>query len=290
VAKSRPAAKKAAPAPKPVAEQSKPAAEPSAVVQAAPAPEPAAIGSDTLRLALELKTAVVEREPEPAKAKPVRKAPAAKSESAKVAPATLGKASVDKRDRTRSPSEVAETSFRRAVVLLNHGRVTEAEDQLVAALLADPSHAAARQAYVALLLEQQRVDVARRVLEEGLALNPSQPTFALALARIHAGQREYKAALEVMDRAGSVARNADFLALRGAVLQRLTRHGEAVEAYQDAIRGATQPPATWVGLGISLEAVGRRSDAAQAYRRALASGPMAPEAREYAESRAKALE
>jgi predicted Zn-dependent protease len=63
------------------------------------------------------------------------------------------------------------------------------------------------------LLEQQRVGVAQRLLQEGFAINPEQPGFAMTLARIYAGQREYAAALEVMDRAGP-ANNADFQAMR----------------------------------------------------------------------------
>jgi MSHA biogenesis protein MshN len=290
-AHSRAAIRTAPPAVRPALEEAKPAAvaEPLAAAPV-PAPEPAKpapeASSDALRLALELKTPIQEREPEPVKAQPVKPAPVV---SAKPKPPAATKA-IDKRDRTRSGTDNAETHFRRAALFLNHGRVSEAEDQLVAALHADPAHVAARQAYVALLLEQQRVDVARRLLQEALALNPAQATFALALARIHAEQRDYVAALEVMDRAGSVARNADFQALRGAVLQRLSRHGEAVDAYENAIRSGAQPATTWVGFGISLEALGRRPEAAQAYRRALATGPIAPEAREYAESRARALE
>lgn len=270
-AQSRAAAKPAA-APAPVAQEVKPAAE-------------------TLRLATQLETPVQEKEPEPVKAEPVKPEPVkAAPARPKAAPKAAAKTSLDKRDRTRSAADNAETHFRRAALLLNHGRVSEAEDQLVAALQADPGHAAARQAYVALLLEQQRTDAARRLLQQALAINPEHATFALALSRIHAEQRDYLAALEVMDRAGAVARNADFQALRGAVLQRLARHGEAIEAYQNAIRGSAQPASTWVGYGISLEAAGRRAEAAQAYRRALAAGPIAPEAREYAESRARALE
>jgi MSHA biogenesis protein MshN len=269
----------------------RPAIEGAKPVAAAPAPEPAKpaaeASSDALRLALELKTPIQEREPEPVKAEPVKPVPAV---SAKPKPPAAATKAIDKRDRARSGADNAETHFRRAALLLNHGRVSEAEDQLVAALQADPAHAGARQAYVALLLEQQRVDAARRLLQEALAINPAQATFALALARIYTEQRDYLAALEVMDRAGSVARNADFQALRGAVLQRLSRHGEAVEAYENAIRGGAQPATTWVGFGISLEALGRRPEAAQAYRRALAAGPIAPEAREYAENRARALE
>jgi len=244
---------------------------------------------DALRLALQLETPVQERRAEPAKPEPPQPV-SLKPKPRPAPPQAAAKGTVDKRERTRSALDNAEAHFRRAVLLLGHGRVSEAAEQLAAALRADPSHAAARQAYVALLLEQQRVDVAQRLLQEALALNPEQPAFALALARIYAGQREFAAALEVMERAGPASGNADFQAMRGAVLQRLGRHGEAVEGYQNALRGGAQAPTTWVGLGISLEALGRRSEAVTAYRRALATGPIAPEAREYAESRARALE
>jgi hypothetical protein len=56
------------------------------------------------------------------------------------------------------------------------------------------------------------------------------------------------------------------------------------------LRDGGAPATAWVGFAISLEALGRRSEAAQAYRRALSVGPIAAEAREYAESRARALE
>jgi MSHA biogenesis protein MshN len=275
----------AAPAPAPiaVAEEPKPVTE-----EPKPAPVPTAPQvSEALRLALTLETPL--RPEAPKKEKPA--APPAPTKLAVEKP-SAEKSSVDKRDRTRSTSDNAEAHFRRAALLLNHGRVSEAEEQLSAALRADARHTAARHAYVALLLEQRRVDAAQRLLQEALALNPEQPTFALALARIHTGQREYGTALEVLDRAGAAGTgNADFQAMRGAVLQRVGRHAEAVDAYQSALRGgASQPPTTWIGLGISLETLGRRSEAVMAYRRALAAGPIAPEAREYAESRARALE
>ena len=267
-------------APAPVA---LPTPAPVAEAPAAKAPPPAA---ESLKLAQEIETPVRE---------PARPAPAAaaKPRPASAAPpveAPARRSSVDKRPVPRSASETAEAHFRRAALFLNHGRVSEAEGQLGAALKADPGHAAARQAYIALLLEQQRVDSARRLLEEALAIEASQPAFAVALARIHAGQKDYRAALQVLDRAGPGTPSPDFQAMRGAVLQRLGRDVEAIDAFQAAIRGATQPGTTWIGLAISLESVGRKAEAANAYRKALTDGPLAPEAREYAQARAKALE
>ncbi|HEV3011013.1 MAG TPA: tetratricopeptide repeat protein [Burkholderiales bacterium] len=277
-AAAKPVAPAAAPAPTPVPEEK---------IVEAPPPAP-----ESLRLALQLETPVQERAekleaPKPISLKPKPK-PAPPPAAAVQAPAKAG--TVDKRDRTRSAADNADAHFRRAALLLSHGRVSEAEGELQAALRADPSHTAARQAYVALLLEQQRVGVAHRLLQEALALNPEQPAFAVALARIYVGQRQHAPALEVLDRAGSATVHAEFQAMRGAVLQRLGRHAEAVEAYQTALRNGIQPATSWIGLGISLEGLGRRSEAVLAYRRALTAGPIAAEARDYAESRARALE
>jgi MSHA biogenesis protein MshN len=281
--------------PKPVAQVPAPAVQPAASEPAPPvppspppaqsAPSPAR-PFDTMRLARQIETPISEV-PKP-QAQAVRPAKPAMPTQA---PATAtAKGSVDKFDRTQPASQTSSNNFTRAVALLNQGRLAEAEQQLEAALKADPSHAAARQAYVALLLEQQRVEAARRSLQEGLALEPAHAEFALALARIHTQRREYAAALQVMDKAGDAAANIEFQALRGAVLQRLGRHAEAVDAYQNALRGTVQPATTWLGLGISLEALGRRPEATQAYRRALSAGPLASEAREYAETRVRAIQ
>jgi MSHA biogenesis protein MshN len=276
-------------------------AAPKQAEEPLPAKQPPA--AEALKLALAIETPVREPAAKPAAPAPRPKmaAPAAVSPPPSAAPAPTvaapapvaaaeKKASVDKRERN-APASAAEAHFRRAALLLSHGRVSEAEVELAAALKSDPGHVPARQAYVSLLLDQQRIAHARRLLEEALVENPTQPTFALALARVHAALRDYPKALEVLDRAGPAAAGApEFQAMRGAVLQRLGRDDDAVRAFEDAIRGAPQPAATWVSLGISLEALGRRPEAADAYRKALAAGPLALEAREYAQDRMRALQ
>jgi MSHA biogenesis protein MshN len=197
---------------------------------------------------------------------------------------------VEKRDRTQAPVERAEAAYRRAAALLNSGRVADAEEALLAALHADPTHQAARQTLIALYLEQRRIDEARRHLEEGLAVNAAYVPFAVALARIHVDRRDYAVALDVLDRAAPAAgAGADFHALRGAVLQRLSRHGEAADAYRQALATGVQAGTAWVGLGISLEALDRRPEAAEAYRRGIATGSLAADLLAYAEQRAQQL-
>ena len=251
------------------------------------APPPAtAPSNESLRLETELKTPHPEREPAPVAAAPGK--PKAAPPATKRPKEQQAKVSVDKRNGTRSSA--ADAHFRRAMVLLKDARLGEAEEQFQAALQADPRHTAARQAYVSLLLEQQRVSTARGLLQDTLGADPAQAPFALALARIHAMGRDYNAALAVLDRAASVGQAAEFQAYRGTMLQRLGRHEEALDAFQSAVRDGAAPATAWIGYAMSLEALGKRSDAAHAYRRALTTGPITAEAREYAESRARALE
>lgn len=270
----------------------KPASLPVAAVIPAPAPvmEAAKGPVETLKLARSIETPIAEPKPGPAKPQPTQsKSPPAEAVRELAAPGATRPA-VDKRELSKGASETAETRFRRAAVLLNQARISEAEEQLAAALQADPSHVPARQAYVALLLEQQRTGSAMRLLREAVDANAGHPVFSLGLARVYAQQRDYAAALTVIDKAGSVAEGGEFQALKAAMLQRLGRHDEAVTAYRDAVQKSAQSGGTWAGLGVSLEAVGRPAEAVQAYRRALAAGPLPAELRNYAEDRIRALQ
>ena len=197
---------------------------------------------------------------------------------------------VQKRDRAYTPAERAETSFNRAVALLNQGRVAEAESQLTSALASEPRYEAARQTLVALLLEQQRVDEATPLLREGLALDPQQTQFAMVLGRIQMERRDYVSAVETLSSVKAAGESyAEFDYLMAAALQRLSRHQEAAAYYQAAVSLAPQSALSWLGLAISLESLQRRQEAAEAYRRALASDTLSADVRAYAEQRVKQL-
>lgn len=198
---------------------------------------------------------------------------------------------VVKQSRVPTTPEKAEAEFRRAVTLLGQGRGSDAEEAFAAAIAIDPAHESARQALVALRLEGRRVDDARRLLQEGLAINPANVQFATVLARILAERRDYGAALEVMQGAAGAAAsgNPEYQVLRATILQRLKRHAEAVESYQAALRIQGLNAQAWIGLGISLEALGRRADAAQSFRHALDVGTLPEDLRAFAEQRERAL-
>ena len=193
---------------------------------------------------------------------------------------------VEKRDRPRTPYDQAEADFRRAVGLLNEGRNGDAQEALAVAIKADGNHEAARQALAALLLEQRKIEPARRLLQDGLAINPSNPVFASTLARILMESKEYDGALNALQGANAAgASRADYQALIGAVQQRLGHHREAMEAYQAALRLSSASGSSWMGLGISLEALGHRPEASEAFRRAIATESLTADLRGFAEAR-----
>lgn len=286
----------------------------------APPPAPAAVPKPAVPAQVAAAPEAPKPAAEPAKPEPEAKAPAVEApakpaarklakpaaEKAPRAPVTLdvgvpparilpapaqAAARVVKRDRTRSPEERAEAEFRRGVALLNQARTGEAEESFAAALAAHAGHIAARQALVALHLEHARVDDARRLLQEGVALHPENVRFAVVLARILIERKDYTAAIDVANGVRAPEQgDAELQFMRATALQRSGRNAEAAEAFQASLRGAPQNGAAWMGLAIALEAAGRKGEAADAFRRAAASGSLGVEARGYAEQRARELQ
>lgn len=273
-------APQAQPVPEPIVQVTAPA--PAPVPAPPPTPAPATLPQPELfKLALSIDRPIAER---------VAKAPARPVRMEKPVIADAGASRVSKRERPQSPVEEAEALFRHGVAVLNQGRISEAQEDFAAALAKHSGHEAARQALIAILIERRKLEDARRLLEEGLSLNPAQTQFAAVLARVLVERGDYREAAGVLGATpNSGADDADYQLLHGAVLQRLGRHAEAIEAFQRAAKIANQTGTIWVALGISLEATGRKAEALQSYRRSLGAGALAQDVRAYAENRIRAL-
>lgn len=293
-------ARKAAPAPVAVAEKA--AEQKPASVPAPPEKPSAQSAPEPLKLASEIQKPIPEQPakppakkekaaaaPAPAPKEPEVKASPVPAETKPPAPVAQAAPRVEKRERARSAEDRAEAEFRRGAALLNQGRVAEADDSFHAALASYAGHEPARQALIALSLEQRRFDEARRLLQEGLALNPANTRFATVLARILIERKDFAAAV---DATNGVREQGDpeLQMVRGTALQRLGRHVEAAEAFRGSLRGAPQNGAAWMALGISLEAQGRRPEAAEAFKRAAVAANLSQEARDYAEQKTRQLQ
>lgn len=198
--------------------------------------------------------------------------------------------SISKQIKQVTPRERAENEFRAAVSLMQQGRVAEALDGFAAALQFDETHDAARHAMTGLLLEQKRVSDAERLLQEGLKANPRQHRYAMTLARIQVEKGETQAALETLQKSFPYAENnADYQAFMAALWQRLSRHKDAVEHYQAAVRLSPQSGVWLMGLGISLQAEERLAEAQEAFKRAQGSNTLGPDLRVFVDERLKQI-
>lgn len=189
-----------------------------------------------------------------------------------------------------TPQQLAENEFRKAGVALQAGRQSDAMAGLEQTLKLDPRHAAARQTLVGLLLQAKRNDDAVKLAQDGLALDPTQTGLAMILARVQVEQGDVHAALATLERGlPHAGARADYHAFMAALLQRDKRNKEAIEQYSIALGSTPQSGVWWMGLGISLQAENRLSDAHEAFSRAKATNTLTPELQAFVEQRLQQL-
>jgi MSHA biogenesis protein MshN len=187
-----------------------------------------------------------------------------------------------------NPRQEAENDYRKALGLIQEGRVTAGISALEQVLRIDPRHDAARQTLIGLLLENKQQDEAMQQLAQALALDPGQPALAMTLARLQV--EKGGPALQTLQRSlPHATERADYLSFVAALLQRERRHKEAIEHYQAALRLSPGNGLWWMGLGISLQADDRLPDAKVAFQRAKASGSLESELSSFVDKKLQQL-
>jgi MSHA biogenesis protein MshN len=284
-----PGAQPASPASTPPPAAPKPAASgPPTKVATAAAPLRAAPAEsakfDMLRLATELTT------PIPAERTKPRPAAAARKTAQAAAQPAIEQGKIDRRPKDPA-RERADAEFRRAVQLVNQGRMAEGMDGLRKSLQIDPGYETARQTLVALLLEAKRLDEASAVLQVGVALNPANTGFAMLLARVQVERGDVPGALALLqNHAPADGANADYHGFTAALYQRLGQHEQAVGQYQAALQLVPSVGVWWIGMGISQEALDQPKAALVSFQRAKATGTLAPDLLDFADQRVKLLQ
>ena len=276
-------------------ELSNPPAEP-APRRDAEAPQAAAGGGEPLRSGRLIGRMGAESAPD---ATPAGVATPARSDAGNRAAAAPVKPAADaatrpeirKEMRAATPRDLAENEYRKAVTLLNQGRLADAEEGFQAALNLYPEHHQARQGLLGLLVQARKFEEAERVLEEGVRLSPGQTGFSMTLARLQADRGDSARAISTLQSGLEHARgSAEYAAFLAALLQRQGRHEEAIEQFQAALRLRPSSGVWWLGLGISLQSTNRSAAAQEAYRQARAAGILQPDLAALAEQRLKQLQ
>jgi tetratricopeptide (TPR) repeat protein len=173
------------------------------------------------------------------------------------------------------------------MALVARGRTSEAVQLLAAALSQRPAWSEARSALAALQAEAGDRQQALATLLGGVPFDPSR--FAPTAAQLQAELDDPAGALQTLDRVPPEARDQTYHGLAGAVAQRAGQHELAVAEYGAALRSEPASSLAWVGLAVSLQALGRDTQALAAYR-AAAGGELSADLRRFVEARISAVQ
>jgi tetratricopeptide (TPR) repeat protein len=154
------------------------------------------------------------------------------------------------------------------------GRVQEAEERLRRHLIARPNDAEALRLMARVLAALDRHGDAETLLAHALMLEPAHDgaRFAQATALFH--QQKAADALTLVE--SLLTRDPAEPAYRNLLAGCLGLIGDfdrAIEAYQGLVGEFPRQPRIWLNLGHAFRAVGRRQEAVDAYRRAIALAP-----------------
>lgn len=188
------------------------------------------------------------------------------------------------------PEQKSANFYRQAINRLQQGRVAEAQANLVQALDANQANQEARQMLAGLLVDNNRNNEAKATLVAGLSITPEQSDFRMALARLQVEAGDRAGALNTLDQGLIYAKtNPDYQSFYAALLQRAERHVEAIEHYMSALSVNNNVPNSLIGLGISLQAIGKLENAQEAFTRAQSSTTLSPELSLFVEQRLKQI-
>ncbi len=184
----------------------------------------------------------------------------------------------------------ADALFREGHALAHAGRRAHAEQAFVRALEIAPAHHKVRGALALLLSSSGRSAEAIALLEVGRALDPGVHQLALLQARLLAEQGASEGALLVLQQEPPPIIDApEYHAFLAAMLQRLGRPLEASQLYGTVLQIEPERPRWWMGLGISLEEMGRPDEALSAYQVAHSIGELDHDSGRFVQRRIRKL-
>jgi MSHA biogenesis protein MshN len=177
--------------------------------------------------------------------------------------------------KTFTPRQQSDNLYKQAVVHAQQGQGKDARELLAKSLEAAPQNVAARQLLAGLLVEANKLPDALTVLREGVKVSPDNSVMWMNLARLQLEFGDANAATATLEQGLTPAgEDAQYNAFYAALLQRAGRHDAALKHFLVALRSDPSMPNWLVGAGISMQALGRDSDAIEAFQRAKDGGQL----------------
>ncbi len=195
-----------------------------------------------------------------------------------------GTITIKKQTRQLTAAQQAQNDYVRAINLAQQGDMAGAITGFNQVLALDSHHHQARLMLAGLLVENKQLNDAEKLLQTGLAQDPSQIDFATLLARLQIEQGSLNDSIATLMHSLPYAANqADYQAFLAALLQRAGKNDQAIDHYVIALKQNPQSGLWWMGLGISEKAAGHAAEAHEAFARAKATNSLSPDLQAYVE-------
>lgn len=204
----------------------------------------------------------------------------------KTSPVTL-----NKKNHPLNTKQLAEIAYSKGYKFLQQGNMYQGKEYLRKALSLYIPHIKAREMLAGIYIKSGHLINAAELLSEGVNVVPEYPLFAKLYARVLLEQNKPKLAIHVLERgAGVTDVEPDYYALLAASYQRVNEHEKSKDIYLRLVKARPQEGVWWLGLGISLEKIGKNKQALEAYQRAQQTGSLKEGLMKFSNNRVLALQ
>lgn len=184
-----------------------------------------------------------------------------------------------------------EERYQKILQLLDQGDNDTAMMQLKKIILDNPKFYLAQESLISLLIEKGDIKEAAKYVEAGLKLAPHYIPFIQLNARILVANGKVKEALNLLQQySPDIEDFPDYNALLAALEQQQGQFLASAELYKKLLEIQPVNAVWWMGLGISLEKMGRANQALEAYTKADHIENFNPELKAYVENQMTYLE
>lgn len=181
--------------------------------------------------------------------------------------------------------------YQTAIKAAANGRNQEAIDILARLLKTYPDYQDARVSMAAIILEAGNTFEARKIVEEGLSIEPSYLPLIQLKARIYTSEGKISEALLILQSEKPyIDDEPEYHAFIAALLNRQKQYQEAANIYKQLVQINSHDSSWWFGLAISQDKLGNTKEAKLAYLKAAAEGRLNPQAQAYLQSRLSMLQ
>lgn len=178
------------------------------------------------------------------------------------------------------------TRLDEAIDLIKDGYSNKGEVILKKLVTEFPQFHEARETLVQLYIDQSNYIKAHTILNEGLKQSESYIPFIELSAQLMIEQNKQKDALELLNKyTPSFEQYPNYHSLKAALYQQNGDYKLSAKVYEKLLQIKPDNGVWWMGLGISLENLGKKNQAHDAYAKATRTDNLTPELKSYIENR-----